>query len=111
MRGKVHDYLRMKFYFSEKNKVNIGMIDYTNATINKIPIKLKPNDTSPYPATGYFLLLWTTVTNLARKNIKNPTQFLQKDCLTKKENVLTLTLQFQCYEHALRILICTTGKN
>ena len=52
--GKVHDYLRMTFNLSDKNKVNIYIIDYMNAMVNNFTTKLKPNNIIPEPATGYF---------------------------------------------------------
>ena len=52
--GKLYNYLGMKFYFSEKYKVGIDMIDYMNKMVNNFSIKLKPNGTSPDPTTGVF---------------------------------------------------------
>ena len=42
----------MKFDLSNKNKVDIYIINYMNEMVDNFPIKLDPNDTSPDPATG-----------------------------------------------------------
>ena len=42
----------MEFYFSEKIKVNIDMIDYMNKIANDFSIKIKPDDKIMNQATG-----------------------------------------------------------
>ena len=49
-RGKIHDYLGMRFDFSDKGKVKVDMIDYIESMVDEFPITLKPNDTAPNPA-------------------------------------------------------------
>ena len=49
-RGPIHDYLGMRFDFSEKGKVKIDMIDYMCAMVDEFSTKFKPTDTAPNPA-------------------------------------------------------------
>ena len=49
-RGKIHNYLGMRFDFSEKGKVKIDMIDYMKAMVDESSFNLQPNDTAPTPA-------------------------------------------------------------
>jgi hypothetical protein len=49
-RGKVHDYLGMRFDFSEKGKVKIDMTDYVSSMVNDFPLQLTPGDIAPNPA-------------------------------------------------------------
>ena len=37
--GHVQDYIIMTFNFSDKDKVNIDMINYMNAMVDNLPIK------------------------------------------------------------------------
>jgi hypothetical protein len=53
-RGKIHDYLGMRFDFSEKGKVKIDMIDYIASMIDESSIKLRASDTAPTPAAEDF---------------------------------------------------------
>ena len=50
----LHNSLKFTSDLSGKDKVNIDMIDYMNSTGDDFPIKFNPNETSPYPETGYF---------------------------------------------------------
>ena len=50
VRGKIHEYLGMKFDFSEPGKVKIDMIDYITSMVEDGPIELGPDDTAPTPA-------------------------------------------------------------
>ena len=54
MFGHIHKYLGLKFYFSDKDKVKIDIIDYMNAMVNNFPVKFKSNDTILDPETGFF---------------------------------------------------------
>jgi hypothetical protein len=49
-RGKIHDYLGMRFDFSEKGKVKIDMIDYVSSMLKDFPVQLRSADVSPTPA-------------------------------------------------------------
>ena len=49
-RGKIHDYLGMRFDFSEKGKVMIDMIEYMAAMVDEFSTKFKPTDTASSPA-------------------------------------------------------------
>ncbi len=49
-RGKVHDYLRMVFDFSEAGKVKDDMCDYIANMVDELPMNLKPTKTAPTPA-------------------------------------------------------------
>jgi len=49
-RGKVHDYLGMKFDFTEKGKVKIDMVDYMSSMVDDFSTKLSPTDVAPTPA-------------------------------------------------------------
>ena len=51
-RGKIHDYLGMKFDFTEKGKVKIRMEEYVKNMIKDFPVELKDNDTAPTPAAN-----------------------------------------------------------
>ena len=53
-RGKVHEYLGMRFDFSEKGKVKIDMIDYIASMIDDSSIELSASDTAPTPAAEDF---------------------------------------------------------
>ncbi len=49
-RGKVHDYLGMKFDFSTRGKVKVDMADYVAKMIDDFPEDLKPTDVAATPA-------------------------------------------------------------
>ena len=51
VRGKVHDYLGMKFDFSIDGKVVIGMIDYMESMVDEFSEKINKSSTVPNPAT------------------------------------------------------------
>ena len=44
-RGKIHEYLGMTFYFTEKAVVNINMDDYVERIINELQIKISNSNT------------------------------------------------------------------
>ena len=49
-REKVHEYLGMTFYFTEKVKLKINRDDYVERMINYLPTKLSKSDTDLTPA-------------------------------------------------------------
>ena len=49
-RGKIHDYLGMRFDFSEDSKVKIDMIDYVKEMLEDFSESFKPTDGAPSPA-------------------------------------------------------------
>ena len=49
--GDVHNYLGMTFDFSDKGKVQVGMVDYIENMIDDFSVKLKMGETAPTPAT------------------------------------------------------------
>ena len=49
-RGPIHEYLGMRFDFSEKGKVKVDLIDYINSMLDEFSVKFGPNDTAPTPA-------------------------------------------------------------
>lgn len=51
-RGKVHDFLGMKFDFRERGKVRIDMVDYILKMLEESPIKLSKTDTATTPASN-----------------------------------------------------------
>ena len=63
----------MEFYFSEKIKVNIDMIDYMNKMANDLPIKLKPDDKILNQATGYLFDVGN-IEDMSKVNINDFTQ-------------------------------------
>ena len=50
LRGKVHDYLGMKFDFSEKGKVKVSMNEYTQQMIDDFSVVIGESDTMNTPA-------------------------------------------------------------
>ena len=49
-RGKIHDYLGMRFDFSEPGKVKVDMIDYVKEMLDDFSENFKPTDSAPSPA-------------------------------------------------------------
>ena len=49
-RGKIHDYLGMRFDFSEPGKVKVDMIDYVKEMLDDFSESFKPTDSAPSPA-------------------------------------------------------------
>jgi hypothetical protein len=50
-RGKIHQYRGMKFDFSVKGKVKIGMIEYVENMLKDFPERIKSTDTAIIPAS------------------------------------------------------------
>ena len=48
-RGKIHEYLGMNFYFTEKAVVNINMDNYVERIINELSMKTRNSDTALNP--------------------------------------------------------------
>ena len=51
-KGKVHQYLGMKFDFTEKGKVKIKMDNYVESMINDFPMKISKSDTALTPSVN-----------------------------------------------------------
>ena len=50
-RGKIHDYLGMRFDFSEPGKVKVDMIDYVKEMLDDFSEKFKPNRISTFTSS------------------------------------------------------------
>ena len=75
MCGHLHNFLRMRFDFSDKYKVNIDMINLMNMTVDKFSKKIFPNDTIQDPENGEFVL-WEAEKILTRTKLKYFTHLL-----------------------------------
>ena len=80
MHRHVHNYLRMTFYFSDKYKLKIDMINYMNATVDDLLIKFNPNDTRTDPATEHLFLVGNSE-NMIKYKAQEFHIFLQKNYL------------------------------
>ena len=70
----------MTFYFSDKYKVKIDMINYMNATVDDLLIKFNPNDTRTDPATEHLFLVGNSE-NMIKYKAQEFHIFLQKNYL------------------------------
>ena len=110
MHRHVHNYLRMTFYFSDKYKLKIDMINYMNAMVNDLYIKFNPNDTILDPENGDFFSVGNSE-DLRKYKAQLFRTFFQKDCLHAKAHVLIFTPQLQCYVCAFIVPMRINGRN